>query len=288
MTVRPDGSSAAKVRPYSEVDVFSSEPYRGNPLAVVHAADGLSTEQMQRFATWTNLSETTFLLPPSSPAADYRVRIFTGKEELPFAGHPTLGSAKAWLEAGGSPRPGGMVIQECAAGLIPLRVEGDQLAFEAPPLTRYGPIETELIGRIAGVLGIPREQILDASWLVNGPQWIGVRLASARDVLDLQPDPGRAGNLEIGVVGPHPAGSETRFEVRAFSGGDPVWEDSVTGSLNAGLARWLIDTGFAAPPYTASQGTVLGRRGRVHISLRDGNIWVGGHVTSCIGGTVRL
>lgn len=288
MTARPDGSNAPKARPYSEVDVFSPEPYRGNALAVVHAADGLSTEQMQRFATWTNLSETTFLLPPGSPAADYRVRIFTGKEELPFAGHPTLGSARAWLDAGGSPRPGGMVIQECAAGLIPIRVDGDQLAFEAPPLTRYGSVEAELIDRIAGVLGIPREQILDASWLVNGPQWIGVRLASARDVLKLQPDPGRAGNLEIGVVGPYGPGAETRFEVRAFVGGDPVWEDSVTGSLNAGLARWLTDTGFAAPPYTASQGTVLGRRGRVHISLRDGNIWVGGHVTSCIGGTVRL
>ncbi|MCQ1988213.1 PhzF family phenazine biosynthesis protein [Arthrobacter sp. zg-Y844] len=277
-----------KVRPYSEVDVFSSEPYRGNALAVVHDADGLSTEEMQRFATWTNLSETTFLLPPSSPKADYRVRIFTAMAELPFAGHPTLGSAKAWLDAGGSPRLDGTVIQECAAGLIPIRVAEDQLAFEAPPLTRYEPVDEPLVQRIAAILGIPRENILDASWLINGPRWIGVRLSSAQEVLSLQPDPAKAGDLEIGVVGPHEPTEETQFEVRAFVGGDPVWEDPVTGSLNAGLARWLIDTGLATPPFTASQGTVLGRRGRVHISLRDGKIWVGGQVMSCIEGTVRL
>lgn len=277
-----------KARPYSEVDVFSQEPYRGNALAVVHDADGLSAEEMQRFASWTNLSETTFLLPPSSPAADYRVRIFTGKEELPFAGHPTLGSAKAWLDAGGTPRAGGTVIQECAAGLIPVRAAEDQLAFEAPPLTRYEPADEALTVRIAAVLGIPRENIVAASWLVNGPQWIGVRLSSARDVLALQPDPAKAGDLEIGVVGPHDAGSDTAFEARAFVGGDPVWEDSVTGSLNAGLAHWLTDSGLATLPYTAAQGTVLGRHGRVHISLREGKIWVGGHVTACIKGTVRL
>ncbi|MCC3276251.1 PhzF family phenazine biosynthesis protein [Arthrobacter sp. zg-Y20] len=277
-----------RTRPYSEVDVFSDEPYRGNALAVVHDADGLSAEQMQRFAAWTNLSETTFLLPPSSPEADYRVRIFTGKEELPFAGHPTLGTARAWLDAGGRPGVDGTVRQECAAGLIPVRADGDSLAFQAPPLTRYGPVDEPLIRRLADILGIQREKILAASWLVNGPQWIGVRLASAREVLDLQPDPGKAGELEIGVVGPYDAAGEAAFEVRAFVGGDPVWEDPVTGSLNAGLGQWLTDTANAAPPYTASQGTVLGRRGRVHISQRDGKIWVGGHVTSCIKGTVRL
>ncbi|MCQ1954506.1 PhzF family phenazine biosynthesis protein [Arthrobacter sp. zg-Y238] len=277
-----------KVRPYSEVDVFSSEPYRGNALAVVHDADGLNAEEMQRFATWTNLSETTFLLPPTTPEADYRVRIFTTKEELPFAGHPTLGTAKAWLDAGGSPRPDGTVIQECAAGLITIRVAGDQLAFAAPPLTRYEPVDEPLAQRIAAILGIPRENILDASWLVNGPRWIGIRLSSAQEVLSLLPDPGKAGDLEIGVVGPYGPMEETQFEVRAFVGGDPVWEDPVTGSLNAGLARWLTDTAVASPPYTASQGTVLGRRGRVHVSLSEGKIWVGGQVTGCIGGTVRL
>ncbi|WP_237762589.1 PhzF family phenazine biosynthesis protein [Arthrobacter sp. ERGS1:01] len=279
---------AMKTRRYSEVDVFSREAYRGNALAVVHDADDLSTEEMQRFANWTNLSETTFLLTPSSPQAGYRVRIFSAKEELPFAGHPTLGSAKAWLNAGGSVRPGGMVVQECAAGLIPVRVSDDQLAFEAPPLTRYGPVEESIVERISLTLGISRDQIVDASWLVNGPQWIGVRLSSAREVLDLRPDPGKAGDLEIGVVGPHEPSGETQFEVRAFVGGDPVWEDPVTGSLNAGLARWMIDTASASPPYTAAQGTVLGRQGRVHVSVHDEKIWVGGHVTNCIEGTVRL
>ncbi|MCC9175828.1 PhzF family phenazine biosynthesis protein [Arthrobacter sp. zg-Y179] len=277
-----------KVRPYSEVDVFSSEPYRGNALAVVHDANGLSVEEMQRFANWTNLSETTFLLSPTTPEADYRVRIFTAMEELPFAGHPTLGSAKAWLDAGGSPRPGGTVIQECAAGLIRIRVEEGQLAFEVPPLTRYEPLDERLVQRIGEILGIPRENILDASWLVNGPRWIGIRLSSAQEVLSLQPDPAKAGDLEIGVVGPYGSTEETQFEVRAFIGGDPVWEDPVTGSLNAGLARWLTDTGLAVPPYTASQGTVLGRQGRVHISLSEGKIWVGGQVTGCVEGTVRL
>ncbi|MDN3905827.1 PhzF family phenazine biosynthesis protein [Arthrobacter sp. YD2] len=277
-----------RTRSYSEVDVFSEEAYRGNALAVVHDADGLSAEEMQRFAAWTNLSETTFLLPPSSPGADYRVRIFTGREELPFAGHPTLGSARAWLDAGGRPRANGTVLQECAAGLIPVRVEGDSLAFEAPPLTRYGPVDETLLRRVAEVLGIRREEILDASWLVNGPQWIGVRLASAREVLNLQPDPGKAGDLEIGVVGPYDDAGEADFEVRAFVGGDPVWEDPVTGSLNAGLGQWLTDTAVAAPPYTASQGSVLDRHGRVRITRREGKIWVGGTVTSCIEGTVRL
>ncbi|WP_146363944.1 PhzF family phenazine biosynthesis protein [Arthrobacter yangruifuii] len=277
-----------RTRPYSEVDVFSEEPYRGNALAVVHDADGLGDEEMQRFAAWTNLSETTFLLPPSSPEADYRVRIFTGREELPFAGHPTLGSARAWLGAGGSPRANGTVTQECAAGLVPVRVEGESLAFEAPPLTRYGPVDEPLLRRLAEVLGIRRVEILDASWLVNGPQWIGVRLASAREVLDLQPDPTKAGDLEIGVVGPYSVAGDAAYEVRAFVGGDPVWEDPVTGSLNAGLGQWLTDTAMATPPYTVSQGTVLGRRGRVRISRRDGKIWVGGTVTSCIEGTVRL
>ena len=277
-----------KTRGYSEVDVFSHTSYRGNALAVVHDADDLSAEDMQRFANWTNLSETTFLLAPSSPQADYRVRIFSAKEELPFAGHPTLGSAKAWLDAGGTTRTGGMLIQECTAGLIPIRVVDGGIAFEAPPLTRYGPVEEPLVHRIATILGISRDKIIDVSWLVNGPQWIGVRLSSAREVLGLRPDPGKAGDLEIGVVGPYESEAETQFEVRAFIGGDPVWEDAVTGSLNAGLARWMIDTALVTPPYTASQGTVLGRQGRVHISLHEGNIWVGGHVTSCIEGTVRL
>lgn len=273
---------------YTEVDVFSDAPYRGNALAVVHGADGLATAAMQQFANWTNLSETTFLLEPTVPDADYRVRIFTASEEFPFAGHPTLGSAKAWLDAGGTVRPDGTVVQECAAGLVRIRVNGGLLAFEAPPLTRYEAVAPDVVDRIAGVLEVPREHILDASWLVNGPRWIGVRLASAEAVLALRPDPASLGNLAIGVVGPFPASAQAQFEVRAFCGGDAVWEDPVTGSLNAGLARWLVDTGIAPTQYIASQGTVLGRLGRVHIDVDDDAIWVGGHVTPCVAGTVRL
>ncbi|WP_425863150.1 PhzF family phenazine biosynthesis protein [Arthrobacter sp. TWP1-1] len=277
-----------KSRRYSEVDVFSATAYRGNALAVVHDADGLSTADMQQFANWTNLAETTFLLAPEDPRADYRVRIFTASEELPFAGHPTLGSARAWLESGGTVGAGGVILQECAAGLVPVRVTDDRLAFEAPPLTRYEPIEEARLRRVASVLGIERADILDSSWIVNGPRWMGIRLASAQQVLALRPDPGLLDDLEIGVVGPYGPESETQFEVRAFFGGDAVWEDPVTGSLNAGLARWMNDTNMAPQNYVASQGTVLGREGRVHIDIDDDAIWVGGHVTKCIEGSVLL
>jgi len=276
------------MRRYSEIDVFSPEPYGGNPLAVVHEAEGLTSAAMQRFAKWTNLSETTFLLPASDPAADYRVRIFTASQELPFAGHPTLGSACAWLEAGGQPKDGGLIVQECAAGLVTVRIEDHRLAFKAPPLTRYEPVEESLVHRIALALRIPRESILDSSWLVNGPEWIGIRLSSAQAVLALQPDLGDLGTLFIGAVGPHAPGSEAQFEVRAFVGGDPVWEDPVTGSLNAGLARWLSTTGMAEQHYIAAQGTAIGYSGRVHIDITGGDIWVGGHVMRCVRGEVDL
>lgn len=275
-------------RRYSEVDVFSATAYRGNALAVVHDAEGLSTADMQQFANWTNLAETTFLLAPTDPLAAYRVRIFTASEELPFAGHPTLGSARAWLESGGTVGRSGVIMQECEAGLVPVRVTDDRLAFEAPPLTRYEAIDESRLQRVASVLGVRREHILDSSWIVNGPRWMGIRLASAQAVLALRPDPNLLDDLEIGVVGPHAPGAETQFEVRAFFGGDAVWEDPVTGSLNAGLARWMSDTGVASWNYIASQGTVLGREGRVHIDIEDGSIWVGGQATLCIEGTVRL
>lgn len=268
--------------------MFAETAYRGNALAVVHDAEGLSTTEMQQFANWTNLAETTFLLAPTHPQADYRVRIFTASEELPFAGHPTLGSAKAWLASGGALGSDNVIVQECAAGLIPIRVSGDQFAFQAPPLTRYETVAETQLQRIAVVLDIGREEILDASWLVNGPRWIGIRLKSAQDVLELRPNPGQLGELEIGVIGPHGPDSETQFEVRAFFGGDALWEDPVTGSLNAGLARWLIDSGIAPTQYVASQGTVLGREGRVHIDVEGDTIWVGGHVTQCIEGSVQI
>lgn len=276
------------MRKYSGVDVFSPTPYLGNPLAVVHDADGLTGEEMQRFAKWTNLAETTFLLQPTDPAADYRVRIFSATQEFPFAGHPTLGSAFAWLDAGGSPKSSDTIIQECGSGLVKVRVENQRLAFKAPPLTRFGPVEESLVLQVAAALGVPRGHILDTSWLVNGPEWIGVRLSTAEEVLSLNPNPMDLGLLSIGVVGPHPPGHDIQFEVRAFLGADPVWEDPVTGSLNAALAHWLTVAGIADRSYVAAQGTVIGHQGRVHVAARDGQIWVGGEVTSCVRGEVDL
>ena len=276
------------LRPFRQVDVFGSASYDGNPLAVVHDAEGLEPGQMQRFASWTGLSETTFLLRANRPDADYRVRIFTPAEELPFAGHPTLGSAHAWLEAGGQPRTLGVVWQECAAGLIPIRPDGMRLSFAAPPLTRFEPVEEDLIERIAAGLGLARAEVLDAYWLVNGPRWIGVRLASAKQVLRVQADAAALAGLEIGLVGPHPRGADADFEVRALLPGQAVAEDPVTGSLNAGLAFWLIGNGVAPAHYVVAQGTALGRSGRVQIDLKDGTIWVGGRVVTAITGSVDL
>ena len=195
---------------FSQVDVFGSVSLDGNPLAVVHNADGLDATELQSFARWTGLSETTFLLPPTSDAADYRVRIFTPSQELPFAGHPTLGSAYAWLSAGGRPRAYELVVQECAAGLVRVRRDGERLAFAAPPLTRFEPLEEALVGRIAGGLGLDRKDVIDAAWLVNGPQWIGIRLESAERVLSVQPDAGVLAGLDLGLVGPYRPGRTPR------------------------------------------------------------------------------
>jgi PhzF family phenazine biosynthesis protein len=274
-------------RPFSQVDVFTSTPYRGNPVAVVLDGDGLTAEQMHQFANWTNLSETTFVLPPTEPGADYRVRIFTPMAELPFAGHPTLGTCHAWLAAGGIPRQPDLIVQECAAGLVTLRQTPDGLAFAAPPVLRDGPVDGELLARIASVLRIDRSAIVDASWADNGPGWVAVLLDSADAVLAVKPGPT---DLDLGVAGPYPAGSPTAFEVRAFFPKDGVTvEDPVTGSLNASLAAWLLRTGRAAAPYVVSQGTALGRRGRVHISRdSDGTIWVAGGTVTCVFGQVEL
>jgi PhzF family phenazine biosynthesis protein len=276
-------------RPFAQVDVFTEVPYRGNPVAVVLAADGLTDDEMQRFARWTNLSETTFVLPPQAAGADYRVRIFTTGRELPFAGHPTLGTCHAWLEAGGTPASASEIVQECAAGLIPVRRSEGRLAFAAPPLVRGGAVDEELAVRIAGLLRISRADIVDLQWADNGPGWIAVLLASADAVLALRP--GDVGDLDIGVAGPYPAGSPAALEVRALFGkGDgSSAEDPVTGSLNASLGQWLIAAGRVSAPYVASQGTVIGRQGRVHVSRDDdGQVWVGGGTVTCITGTVAL
>ena len=243
---------------------------------------------MQHFANWTNLSETTFLLPPEDPLADYRVRIFTGTEEFPFAGHPTLGSAHAWLQAGGVPQSDGHLVQECAAGLVRIKRDGGRLAFAAPPLTRSGPVDAAVRRQLAEALRLPASAIVDASWLVNGPEWIGVLLESAAQVLALEPDQAAMGDLKIGVIGPHEPGAGTDFEVRTFLPGDAMAEDPVTGSFNAGAAQWLIGSGRAPEEYVASQGTVLGRSGRIHVSAEGGDIWVGGDSTTCIRGSVLL
>jgi len=274
-------------RSFRQVDVFATKAYAGNPVAVVLDGSGLDDEELQRFARWTNLSETTFVLAPNDAAADYRVRIFTPTQELPFAGHPTLGTCHAWLEGGGVPRTGGVIVQECAAGLVRIRQTENGLAFAAPPLIRSGPVEEHLIGRLAEMLRIERSEILDSQWVDNGPGWVAVLLSDAHAVLALRPG---FVDLDLGVVGPYPDGAEHAFEVRAFFPKDGATvEDPVTGSLNASLAGWLLHSGRAHAPYIASQGTALGRAGRVHISTDvDDTIWVAGATITCISGDVTL
>jgi PhzF family phenazine biosynthesis protein len=274
-------------RPLRQIDVFTDSPYRGNPVAVVLDGDGLSTADMQRVANWTNLSETTFVLPPTEPAADYRVRIFTPVAELPFAGHPTLGTCDAWLTAGGTPRHDGVVVQQCEAGLIPVRATPAGLAFAAPPLLRSGPVEEPLTADVATQLGIDRAEILAAEWVDNGPGWVAVLLGDVGRMLALRPG---MIDRDIGVAALYPSGSPCAVEVRAFfpKGGLAV-EDPVTGSLNASLAQWLTGTGRLDAPYVASQGSALGRAGRVHISRdADGTIWVGGGTVTCVTGEIEV
>jgi PhzF family phenazine biosynthesis protein len=275
------------VRQFRQVDVFTAIPYLGNPLAVVLAADGLSAAQMQQFAHWTNLSETTFVLSPSDDGADYRVRIFTPATELPFAGHPTLGSCHAWLEAGGQPRTPGVVVQECGAGRIRIRQDAAGLAFAAPPLLRSGPVDEDLAVHVAEILRIGRAEIVDLQWADNGPGWVAALLSNAEAVLAVRPGPT---DIDLGIAGPYPPGSAAAFEVRAFTPKlGSTAEDPVTGSLNASLAQWLLASGRATAPYLASQGTVLGRRGQVRISQdADSAIWVGGSTVTCVSGTVQL
>lgn len=274
------------VRRFTQLDVFTARATLGNPLAVVHDAEGLSDAQMAAFARWTNLSETTFLLPPTDPAADYRVRIFTPGGELPFAGHPTLGSCSAWLAAGGRPR-GEQVVQQCEVGLVRIRRDGERLAFAAPPRRRSGPLDEATLATITRGLHLARGDIVAHAWCDNGPGWSAVMLRDAAQVLALQPDWPALGELKLGVVGPHPAGHDAQFELRAFiTGGN--YEDPVTGSLNAAVAQWLIGAGLAPERYVAAQGTAMGRAGRVHL-VRDGDdVWVGGEVAGCIDGQVRL
>ena len=285
-------------RRLAQVDVFTDSLLLGNPLAVVLDGEGLSTERMQAFANWTNLSETTFLLPASDPAADYQVRIFSPGRELPFAGHPTLGSCHAWLRAGGHPR-GETIIQQCGAGLVAVRRQDGRLWFAAPPRQRAGPLSEGELARIAQGLHIAPSEILAHAWCDNGPGWRAVLLESAEQVLALEPDAAILAGLDLGVVGPRgkvgvvaPTGADAsgQFEVRAFfSAGGALREDPVTGSLNAALAQWLIETGRAPQSYVARQGTRLGRAGRVYVErAQNGTVWVGGHCCDAFIGELVL
>jgi PhzF family phenazine biosynthesis protein len=270
---------------FRQVDVFSRAGLGGNPVAVVHAADGVTDEQMQTFARWTHLSETTFLLRPTDPAADYRLRIFTPSSELPFAGHPTIGSAHAWLEAGGVPAAADRVVQECAAGLVTLR-RTPRLAFAAPPLIRSGEVSGDDRERIVRALRIAHDDVVDLAWIDNGPGWVGVLLQDADAVLALEPD-WAVLDLDVGVVGPR-TGGDTACEVRALCPlSTGITEDPVTGSLNAGIGQWLA--GSVLPTsYVAAQGTVIGRSGRVHVDREGDDVWIGGDATTVIHGEVSL
>ncbi len=283
--------------PVALVDVFAESPFTGNPLAVVvvdEAAEALlSTEQMQTVANWMNLSETTFLLAPTNSEADYRVRIFTPSTELPFAGHPTLGSAWVWLTRPGTSHGDRTVVQECGAGLVDVTVAGERLAFKAPPMIRSGPVDPDDLERFARQLNLEASDVVDAAWVDNGPGWVGLLLKSAEAVLAVEPG---ALDRKLGIVGPYIGLAGTHdgpgpdIEVRAFFPvNGSLAEDPVTGSLNASLAQWLVSSGRLSTPYVAAQGTRLGRSGVVHVTQDDGgDIWVGGSVVATVDGTISI
>jgi PhzF family phenazine biosynthesis protein len=275
-------------RAFKQVDVFTEAALKGNPLAVVLDGSGLDAATMQRFTDWTNLSEATFLAPPTHAEADYAVRIFCPGRELPFAGHPTLGSCHAWLQAGGRPK-GELIVQECGVGLVRIRRDGQRLAFAAPPRIRSGPLDEADVARIARGLGIARTDIVAHAWCQNGPPWRAVMLRSAEQVLASKADSAVLSGWEVGVVAPQAATHDTQFEVRAFfTRNNGIAEDPVTGSLNAALAQWLIGDGLAPTSYVAAQGTAMGRAGRVFVQQDGADIWIGGHSVTVIDGSVDL
>ncbi len=279
------------MRRYAEVDVFAESALEGNPLAVIVDAEELSAARMQAIAAWTNFSETTFLLPPTDPSADYRVRIFTPTTELPFAGHPTLGSAAVWLEHGGVPASAGRIVQECGIGLVELRDDGERLAFAAPPLQRGGPVGDAELERIVRLLGLRPADVVASAWIDNGPGWLGLELVDAAAVLAVEPDPTDWSTEDyVGLVGRHADGHEAAVEVRAFfpGPGGVCTEDPVTGSLNASVAQWMIGRGELPATYVAAQGTALGRRGRVVVVADGDDIWVSGGVVSVVRGTIEV
>lgn len=261
------------------VDVFCDGALSGNPLGVVHGGDDLTVEEMQSFTNWLGFSETTFLLPPSDPAADYRVRIFYPGGELPFAGHPTLGSCHSWLQAGGKPKTSGRVVQECGIGLVEIRVDGEQLAFKAPPLLKHEPLTAKERSAAIAVAGVEEEAVVEAVHVVNGPKWQLLRLKSADDVLGAKPLSKAPLGTDIGIAGPHEAGFERDWELRAFfaDSHERLIEDPVTGSFNAGVAIHLFEQGLARGSYFAGQGRKIGANGLVHCEQdAHGDVWIGG------------
>ncbi len=273
---------------FSQVNVFSSNPLSGNPVAVIHAAKGLSEATMSALARWTNLSETTFLLPPTNPLADYQLRIFSPGGELPFAGHPTLGSCHAWLAAGGKAQDANVIVQQCKAGLVNIRKNNSLLEFSAPPLIRSGPLDDDILLKISTALNLAPVDIIQHQWVDNGPGWCAIMLNSAQQVLDIKPNWAALAPLNLGVVGPHDQNCEANLEVRSFVGSGG-YEDPVTGSLNASLAQWLMGAGLVKSSYIAAQGTILQREGRVHLRKdNNGEIWVGGQVVEVIRGEISV
>ena len=275
----------SSARPFAQVDVFTDTPLMGNPVAVVLDGADMSPEQMQTFTNWTNLSEATFVSPPTAPEADYAVRIFCPGRELPFAGHPTLGTCHAWLESGGVPQ-GDVVIQECGAGLVRIR-RGDRLSFAAPPRLRSGPLDDSDVDLLVSGLGLRPANVSGHQWCDNGPGWMVLLLDSSSTLRNVRPDPSSIGHLDIGLVAPSDGPED--FEVRAFfPGNSGMTEDPVTGSLNAAIGQWFRESGVVASSYTASQGTALGRHGVVHVDYDDGDVWVGGECVTVVAGSVTL
>ncbi|MFD6497193.1 PhzF family phenazine biosynthesis protein [Streptomyces sp. NPDC059944] len=278
-----------RARAFAQVDVFSTGAFSGNPVAVVLDGSDLDDQAMQRLARWTNLSETTFLLPPTTEEADYRLRIFTPDSELPFAGHPTLGTARAWLDAGHSPRHADRIVQECGAGLVTVRRGTDSLAFAAPPRVRDGVLDEAYLARMVAAFGITREQVLDHQWVDNGPGWAVLQLATAEEVLALEPDLSLIPDAMVGAIGAHPESAGYHFEMRTFAPGAGVPEDPACGSMNAGVGQWLTSTGAAPSSYRVAQGTRLGRSASIAVTADgSGAVWVGGDTTVAIRGTITM
>lgn len=271
--------------PFRQVDVFTRGAFTGNPVAIVHDADDVSTEEMRGITRWTNLSEAAFLLEPLQPNADYRVRIFEPKVELPFAGHPTLGACAAWLDAGGVPQQPGTVIQECAAGLIEIRIADAGLAFAAPPMVRHEPVDNDTFAHALRMFGLSADDVITSHWIDNGPGWMGLQLTDAQRVLDIPMPTEPADDFHVGVVGLYPAGSDAAIEVRAFfnDANGSIREDPVTGSLNASVAQWLLGSGVLSAPYVAHQTS-----GRATVKQVDGQIWIGGTADVRVTGTIAL